>query len=130
MHLLLENICRFDGENMQNFTLILFILLFSSCSTAYGESASSNEQKACYMIFQSWHLPINPSIAAGEIAHEIDETCKVGDHLFIEPVNRFALAQLVTHICNPKFEIIFHPISDNYVALSCVNSGNKRARQD
>ena len=75
-------------------------------------------------------MPINPSTAAGEIASEIDKTCHVGDHLFIEPVNRFALAKLVTHICNPTFEIIFHPISDNYVALSCVNSGNKRARQD
>jgi hypothetical protein len=92
-------------------------------------SAISEEQKACYMIFKSWDFPTTPSLAAGKIANEIDETCKVGDHLFIEPVNRFALAQLVTHICNPKFEIIFHPISDNYVAVSCVNSGNKRARQ-
>ena len=104
--------------------LIVFLVLILSPYCAF-----SDEQKACYMIFQSWRLPINPSTAAGEIASEIGETCKVGDHLFVEPVNRFALAQLITHICNPKFEIIFHPISDNYVALSCVNSGLKEARQ-
>ena len=70
-------------------------------------TAISDEQKACYMNFQSRDLALSPSLAAGQIAHEIDETCKVGDHLFIEPLNKFALAQLVTHICNPKFEIIF-----------------------
>ena len=69
---------------MKACSIFLFcLLLFSGCSTAYGESALSNEQKECYMIFKSWDLPTTPSLAAGKIANKIDETCKVGSHLFI-----------------------------------------------
>ena len=46
-------------------------------------------------------------MVSGGRANEIDETCNVNDHSFVEPVNSFALAQLVTHIYNLNFEIIF-----------------------
>lgn len=106
---------------------LLFILTFTFvCSSA----AISADRMACYVILQSRDLSVHPSAAAGDIAGAVDDVCEIGDHLYIEPVNRFGITQLVTAICDPSFTIIHQPISDEFASLSCVNSGIKNARQE
>ena len=92
--------------------------------------AMSADRKACYVILQSHDLSVHPSAAANDIAGAVENVCEIGDHLYLEPVNRFGITQLVTAICDPSFAIIHQPISDEFASLSCVNSGIKNARQE
>ena len=107
-----------------------FLLLIFTFTFVCSSAAISADRKACYVILQSRDLSINPSAAAGDMAKAADDVCEVGDHLYLEPVNRFGITQLVTAICDPSFAIIHQPISDEFASLSCVNSGIKNARQD
>ena len=109
-------------------SLFIFITLAFVCSSI----AVSAERKACYVILQDRDVSIHigPPSAAGVIARAAEDVCEVGDHLYLEPVYRFSLTYLVTAICDPSYAIIHQPISDEFLSLSCVNSGFKDARQE
>ena len=106
------------------------LLLILTFTFIYSSAAVSADRKACYVILQSRDLSIHPLAAAGNVAEAVEDVCEVGDHLYLEPVNRFSLSYLVTAICDPSYAIIHQPISDEFASLSCVNSGIKNARQE
>lgn len=116
---------------MRSYFLLAFIFVTLN-SAAYAhetEGSGDKQRKACYVFLDEQNQSPSPYNTTGKAAMTVNEVCEAGDHIYIEPIDKFGLAHFVTNICDPAFNILYHNISEKWLAVSCVNSGDKDARQ-
>ena len=110
---------------MKSLFIIPLVLMSLVSSPSWAD-----ERKSCRIRPGILELSINPYAASDEVSGFVEEICHVGDHLYVEPISEYAIPWFVSLNCDPSYQIIWHPISDVNVSISCVYSGAKKDRQD